>query len=90
MSKIKDTIIDKVSEIANEYKYIDEGKEHLHTYLGKPLLGTSTVVGVLSKNLTWWAAETAAVECLEAGEHIPGIREEYRVQQRYGGKPRLR
>lgn len=77
MSKIKDTIIDKVNEVENEYKYIDENKAHLHTYLGKPLLGTSTVVGVLSKNLTWWSAELAAVECLESGENIPTIREEY-------------
>lgn len=77
MAKIKDTIIDKTGEVDNEYKYLDENKAHLHTYLGKPLLGTSTVVGVLAKNLTWWAAELSAVECLEAGEHIPGIREEY-------------
>lgn len=37
------------------YKYIDEGKAHLHTLDEKPLLGTSTVVGVLDKPLTWWA-----------------------------------
>ncbi len=72
---MKDTI--ETKELENEYKYIDENKAHLHTYLGKPLLGTSTIVGVLAKNLTWWSAELAAVECLEAGEHIPGIRDEY-------------
>lgn len=59
------------------YKYIDEKGEHLHTFEGKPLIGTSSVVGVISKPLTWWAAELAAVECLEAGEKIPTIREEY-------------
>lgn len=42
-----------------EYKYIDENGEHLHTYIGKPLLGTSTVVNVLAKTLTYWAAGLA-------------------------------
>lgn len=43
----------------NAYKYIDEKKEHLHTLNGKPLHGTSTVVGILNKPLTWWAAGMA-------------------------------
>jgi len=76
MSKLAETKGETVY-IENEYKYLDENKAHLHTYLGKPLFGTSTVVGVLAKNLTWWSAELAAVECLEAGEKIPTIREEY-------------
>lgn len=59
------------------YKYIDENKSHLHTLDDKPLIGTSSVLNVISKPLTWWAAETSAVECLEAGEKIPTIREEY-------------
>jgi len=41
------------------YRFIDEGKKHLHTLDGKPLLGTSTVVGVLAKPLTWWASGMA-------------------------------
>lgn len=41
------------------YQYIDEKKEHLHTYDGKPLVGTSTVTKVLAKPLTWWAAGKA-------------------------------
>lgn len=61
----------------NRYKFIDEGRQHLHTLDGKPLIGTSTSVQVLSKPLTWWAAELAAVECLEVGECIPTIRAEY-------------
>lgn len=61
----------------NRYKFIDEGKAHLHTLDGKPLIGTSSAVQVLSKPLTWWAAELAAVACLESGEHIPTIRAEY-------------
>lgn len=61
----------------NRYKFIDEGRQHLHTLDGRPLIGTSTAVQVLSKPLTWWAAELAAIECLEAGECIPTIREEY-------------
>lgn len=59
------------------YLYLDTKGEHLHTLDEKPLLGSSTVVGVLAKNLTWWAAELAAVECLESGDKIPTIREEY-------------
>lgn len=57
------------------YKFSTE--EHLHLLDGKPLTGTSSVGNVLAKNLTWWAAELSAVECLEAGEKIEGIREEY-------------
>src|SRR5581483_2029464 len=41
---------------AARYRYIDEAGEHLHTLDGKPLLGTSTVVNVIGKPLTWWAA----------------------------------
>lgn len=58
-------------------KYNFDKKEHLHLLDDKPLTGTSSVGDVLSKNLVWWAAELAAVECLEAGEKIPTIREEY-------------
>src|SRR3990167_6163685 len=60
-----------------KYKYIDKKNEHLHTLDSEPLIGTSSVVGVIAKNLTWWPAETSAVECLEAGEKIKTIREEY-------------
>jgi len=67
--------------MANKYKFINEvidgKKTHCHTYGGAPMLGTSSVVNVISKNLTWWSAELAAVECLEVGEKIPTIREEY-------------
>lgn len=59
------------------YKYIDEGRKHLHTYDGAPLRGTSSVGDIIAKTLHWWSAELAAVTCLEAGEHIPTIREEY-------------
>lgn len=73
-----DNTIDRpIKEPMTEYKFEDENKKHLHTFTGKPLLGASTVCGVIAKNLTWWAAEMAAVECLEVGEKIPTIREEY-------------
>jgi len=58
-------------------KYQFNDKVHLHSLDGKPLTGTSSVTDVLAKNLTWWAAELAAVTCLESGEHIPTIRSEY-------------
>ena len=81
---MSDIDTEQTKEMPNEYKYTDEKKAHLHTYLGQPLLGTSTVVGVLSKNLTWWSAELSAVECLEAGEKIPTIREEYLEAKKKG------
>ena len=65
---------DKTTE---KYRFIDEGRKHMHTIDGKPLLGTSSVVDIIAKTLHWWSAELAAVECLEVGEKIPTIREEY-------------
>ena len=41
------------------YKYFDEGKAHLHTLGGNPLMGTSTIVSILNKPLAWWAAGMA-------------------------------
>lgn len=43
----------------NRYKYIDENRDHMHTLDGKPLMGTSTVLKVLAKPLTWWASGLA-------------------------------
>jgi len=44
------------------YKFIDEKGEHLHTLNGQPLLGASTVLGIVAKQLTWWAAGMAIKE----------------------------
>jgi len=41
----------------NKYKFDQE--HHIHLLEGKPLYGTSTVVKVLSKPLTWWASGLA-------------------------------
>ena len=38
----------------NRYKF--DAKEHLHSLDSKPLVGTSTVMGIVAKPLTWWAA----------------------------------
>ena len=46
----------------SNYRFNDEGGKHLHELGGKPLLGTSTVVGVLAKPLTWWASGLAVAE----------------------------
>lgn len=66
MSKIKDQLeLDKewadkeLESLETAYEYKDSNKEHLHTLDKKPLLGTSTVVGVLAKPLTWWASGLA-------------------------------
>jgi hypothetical protein len=42
------------------YKFDKEN--HLHSLDDKPLLGTSTVVGVISKPLTWWASGLAVAK----------------------------
>jgi hypothetical protein len=44
------------------YQYYDSKGEHLHELDGKPLLGTSTVVSVIAKPLTWWASGLAVAE----------------------------
>lgn len=41
------------------YKYTDEKKKHLHTLNDKPLIGTSSVLSVVAKPLTWWASGLA-------------------------------
>lgn len=58
MAKIKETIEEK--EQPREYSFNKEF--HAHTYCDKPLLGTSTVVGIISKPLTWWAAGLAVAK----------------------------
>lgn len=39
------------------YKFNE--KEHIHTLNGKAMYGTSTIVGVVSKPLTWWSSGMA-------------------------------
>ena len=46
----------------NRYRYIDEKGSHLHTLDEKPLIGTSTVIKVLSKPLVWWASGMAVAK----------------------------
>lgn len=40
-------------------KYSFDREQHVHTLDSKPLTGTSTVVGVIAKPLTWWASGLA-------------------------------
>lgn len=42
-----------------ETPYEFNEKEHIHTIEGKPLIGTSTAVGIIAKPLTWWASGKA-------------------------------
>ncbi|MDZ4228263.1 MAG: hypothetical protein U1E54_03380 [Candidatus Levybacteria bacterium] len=46
---------------SNMYKFIEEKKEHLHTYEGKPLYGTTSIVGVIkpASPLMWYASGKA-------------------------------
>ena len=68
MSKIKDKIEEekefaRTEPIQGEPKdYLFDEAEHHHSFQGKPLLGTSTVVGVLSKPLTYWVSGLAVAK----------------------------
>lgn len=66
--------------------YSFNSDRHIHLLGGTPLIGTTTALDVLGKNLTWWAAELAAVECLESGEKIENIRSEYEEAITSGNK----
>jgi len=61
----EDTRMEKLLEAEQEYvgeigyRFHNENDKHLHTFNGKPLLGTSTVTSVLAKPLTWWASGLA-------------------------------
>ncbi len=44
------------------YRYTDEKKKHLHSLDGKPLIGTSSVLSVIAKPLTWWASGMAVAK----------------------------
>lgn len=44
------------------YKFLDEKGEHLHMLDEKPLIGTSSVTGVIAKTLTWWASGLAVAK----------------------------
>ncbi len=43
----------------NRYRYFNEAGQHLHTLNDLPLIGTSRVVSILAKPLTWWASGLA-------------------------------
>jgi hypothetical protein len=43
----------------NRYKFVDTPKEHMHYLDSIPLTGTSSVMNVLSKPLSWWASGKA-------------------------------
>ena len=67
----------------NPYKYIDEGKTHLHTFEGKPLIGTSTVAKESvnkGDGLMQWFGDLAALDALGSGgmlesEHLQLVAE---------------
>lgn len=40
-------------------KYSFDNQKHIHSVDGKPLCGTSTIMGVVAKPLTWWASGLA-------------------------------
>jgi hypothetical protein len=46
----------------DDKKYRFDSENHVHLLNDKPLMGTSTVVGVIAKPLTWWASGLAVEE----------------------------
>jgi hypothetical protein len=69
----------------NRYKYIDEGRQHLHTLDEKPLFGASTVKGFVGDKgrLFQYYADRAAVSAL--GLPVQDITEEYEAIQKLTG-----
>lgn len=65
----------------NPYKYIDEGRTHMHTLNDRPIVGGSTMKGIVGNkdNLFQWYADMAAV----AGLAFPtqDIKAEYETVQ---------
>lgn len=51
-----------VTTAKQRYAYTDEKGSHLHTLDGRPLIGTSTAMGIIAKPLTWWASGLACAE----------------------------
>lgn len=45
-----------------KYPYRFDEEKHIHLYMEKPLLGTSTILNVLAKPLTWWASGLAVAK----------------------------
>lgn len=64
MAKTKDKEIEiqefKQSEPVNEYRF--DSKNHIHFFREKPLCGTSSVLSVVAKPLTWWASGLACMK----------------------------
>ncbi len=44
----------------NRYSFNEE--KHIHSLYGKPLIGTTTALSIISKELTWWASGMACAE----------------------------
>lgn len=69
--------------LVNRYRYVDEGRSHLHTLDGKPLIGTSTVAKESvnkGDGLMQWYADLAALDAL--GKPMPeGLVADYEAVQ---------
>jgi hypothetical protein len=51
-----------ITDQKTRYHYFDDKGQHLHTLDGRPLLGTTSIMNVLAKPLTWWASGMACAE----------------------------
>lgn len=57
----------------NRYKFIDNDEQHLHTLDLAPLIGTTSVLSVVAKPLTWWAAGKACEELGWVNDRVKGV-----------------
>lgn len=69
MSKIKDELEDvkvfknkELESLEGQYGYKFDEVRHVHLLDGSPLIGTSSLAGVLNKPLTWWASGLACTK----------------------------
>lgn len=60
-------------KIINRYNFDEE--KHIHLLDGRPLIGTTTALGIISKELTWWASGMAvgSLGWLHKGKDKDGV-----------------
>ena len=67
-------------------RYSFDEEKHIHMLDGKPLMGTTSVLGIINKPfLVQWAADLAAVSALMSNKHFPEILDEYTEAKKIEG-----
>lgn len=75
-----------MSPVERLERYSFDEAKHIHMLDGKPLMGTTTVLGIINKPfLVQWAADLAAISALSSGEHFPDLLAEYEEVKKIEG-----